>query len=173
MQERAAVLREVMAATGTSQSSLARMSGVRQPSISQFLSGRTSFSEDMLARLLACMGHRSETVRVVEPVEFSRSDRLRWALHRRLAEDLDAESLVLWLPVIDRNLERLARGVQGEPHTGNLRVWERLIREHDVRGLRDAMVGVDERSQQLREVSPFAGVLPQDARAEVIRRLAA
>ena len=57
------VLREVMTESKVSQSELSRMSGVRQPSISQFLSGRIEMSDEMLDRLLSCLGYRLEVVR--------------------------------------------------------------------------------------------------------------
>jgi len=52
-----------MLKTGITQSELSRISGVRQPSISQYLSGRVEMSDDMLDRLLSCMGYRLEVVR--------------------------------------------------------------------------------------------------------------
>ena len=42
------VLREVMRETRTTQSALSRLSGVRQPSISQFLSGKVDLSDGQL-----------------------------------------------------------------------------------------------------------------------------
>jgi plasmid maintenance system antidote protein VapI len=56
------VLREVMLDSGTTQSDLSRLSGVRQPSISGFVSGRVDLSDDQLDRLLSCMGFRLEVV---------------------------------------------------------------------------------------------------------------
>lgn len=50
------VLREVMLETGTTQSELLWVSGVRQPSISGFFSGRVELSDHQLDRLLSCMG---------------------------------------------------------------------------------------------------------------------
>jgi hypothetical protein len=47
-----------MRRTRTTQSELSRLSGVRQPSISQFLSGTVDLSDDQLDRLLSCMGYR-------------------------------------------------------------------------------------------------------------------
>ncbi len=67
------VLREVMTETGVSQSELSRMSGVRQPSISQFLSGRIEMSDELLDRLLSCLGYRLEVVRRPVRVELDRS----------------------------------------------------------------------------------------------------
>jgi plasmid maintenance system antidote protein VapI len=52
-----------MLETGTPQSGLSRISGVREPSNSQLLSGRVEMSDDMLDRLLSCMGYRLEVVR--------------------------------------------------------------------------------------------------------------
>jgi len=63
MTSRSDVLREVMLETGTTQSDLSRLSGVRQPSISGFLSGKVDLSDDQLDRLLSCMGFRLEVVR--------------------------------------------------------------------------------------------------------------
>jgi predicted transcriptional regulator len=63
MTSRSEVLREVMLETDTTQSGLSRLSGVRQPSISGFLSGRVDLSDDQLDRLLSCMGFRLEVVR--------------------------------------------------------------------------------------------------------------
>jgi len=52
------VLRELMLDLGVTQSELSRLSGVRQPSISQFLTGRIEMSDDLLDRLLSCLGYR-------------------------------------------------------------------------------------------------------------------
>lgn len=75
------ILRDVMAATGTSQSQLARVSGVRQPSISQFLSGTIDFSDDQIDRLLSCMGYRLEVSRQAIDADLTRSERRSWSMH--------------------------------------------------------------------------------------------
>jgi predicted transcriptional regulator len=58
MSDTSDVLREVMLEMGTTQSKLSRVSGVRQPSISQFLSGKVDLSDEQLARLLSCPVYR-------------------------------------------------------------------------------------------------------------------
>jgi plasmid maintenance system antidote protein VapI len=63
MPSRGGLLREVMLETSTTQSELSRVSGVHQPSISQFLSGKVELSDEQLDRLLSCMGYRLEVVR--------------------------------------------------------------------------------------------------------------
>jgi transcriptional regulator with XRE-family HTH domain len=157
-----------MRETGTSQSDLSRISGVRQPSISQFLSGRGHLSDDMLDRLLSCMGYRLETVRRPIKQELGRSPERSWKLHRRLTMHLTPESLNQWRPTILRNLQRLRERTRWQPHQRNLERWQRLIDEGDLSTLRRVMTGLDTDSVQMREVSPLGGLLPQTERSEVL-----
>lgn len=157
-----------MRETGISQSDLSRISGVRQPSISQFLSGRGHLSDDMLDRLLSCMGYRLETVRRPIKQELGRSPERSWKLHRRLTMHLTPESLNQWRPTILRNLQRLRERTRGQPHQRNLERWQRLIDEGDLSTLRRVMTGLDTDSVQMREVSPLGGLLPQTERSEVL-----
>lgn len=163
------VLREAMAETHVSQSELSRLSGVRQPSISQFLSGRIEMSDEMLDRLLSCLGYRLEVVRRSVRVELDRSHLRSWSLHRQLATHLDPNALDGWVPTVHRNLERLRSTAQGEPHVSNLDRWERLIEQRDVPGLRLVMTGLDTDSVQMREVSPLGGLMSQEERAKVLQ----
>ena len=168
MSDRSDVLRGVMLETGITQSELSRISGVRQPSISQFLSGRVEMSDDMLDRLLLCMGFRLEVLqRPVRP-ELSRSSERSWRLHRRLSTHLTPETLEEWRPTILRNLERLRGSVQGQPHVRNLGRWQKLVRDGDVPGLRHVMTGLDSDSMEMREISPMGGLMSQDERSEVL-----
>ncbi len=162
------VLRDVMTGTGVSQSELSRMSGVRQPSISQFLSGRIEMSDEMLDRLLSCLGYRLEVVRRPIRVELDRSHLRSWRLHRQLTTHLEPDALEGWVPTIQRNVERLRRSVQGEPHVSNLDRWEVLVQQRDLPGLRRVMTGLDTDSVQMREVSPLGGLLPQAERSKVL-----
>jgi transcriptional regulator with XRE-family HTH domain len=104
---RGELLREVMRETRTTQSELSRLSGVRQPSISQFLSGTVELSDDQLDRLLSCMGYRLQVTRRPVVPELTRSERRSWRLHCRLSVRLTPASLQEWRPVIERNLGRL------------------------------------------------------------------
>ena len=162
------MLREVMLETGITQSELSRISGVRQPSISQFLSGRVEMSDDMLDRLLSCMGYRLEVVRRPVRRELNRSSERSWQLHRRLSTHLTPETLDQWRPTILRNLKRLRGSVQGQPHLRNLDRWQQLVRHRDVPGLRHVMTGLDTDSVEMREVSPMGGLMSQDERSEVL-----
>ncbi|HEY7044394.1 MAG TPA: helix-turn-helix transcriptional regulator [Nocardioidaceae bacterium] len=169
MPSRGEVLREVMRETGTTQSELSRVSGVRQPSISQFLSGRTAMSDDMLDRLLSCMGYVLEVVRRPVKHQLGRSPERSWRLHRRLSMDLTPESFDHWREPMLRNIRRLRASMRGQPHLRNLDRWQRLIEEGDISGLRRVMTGLDSDSIQMREVSPMGGLLPQHDRSQVLR----
>ncbi|HET6560777.1 MAG TPA: helix-turn-helix transcriptional regulator [Marmoricola sp.] len=168
MPEQSEILREVMGKTRTTQSRLSRLSGVHQPSISGFLSGRVDMSDQMLDRLLSCMGYQLEVVRRPVRRRMTRSVERSWRLHRQLSTHVSPETLREWKPRIDANLDRLQRSVQGEPHTRDLNRWRTLVGEGDLSGLRRIMTGLDTDSVEMREVSPLGGLLSQDERLQVL-----
>ena len=157
-----------MSETDTTQSELSRVSGVRQPSISQFLSGRGRLSDEMLDRLVSCMGYRLEVIRRPVRQELGRSPKRSWELHRRLSSHLTSETLDEWRPTILRNLTRLREGTRGQPHLRNLERWQRLIDDGDLSGLHRVMTGLDTDSIEMREVSPMRGLLSQQERSETL-----
>jgi transcriptional regulator with XRE-family HTH domain len=167
--DRSYVLREVMLNTGTSQSELSRLSGVRQPSISQFLSGKVRPSDEQLDRLLSCMGYRLEVLRRPVRPDLTRSEWRSWRLHSQLSTHLTRLSLEQWRPTIERNLERLRSTVRGQPHLRNLDRWESLLDSGNVPGLHRILTGLDRDSIEMREVSPVGGLLPNEERLEVLR----
>lgn len=168
MTSRGEVLRTVMSDSGITQSELSRISGVRQPSISQFLSGKVDLSDEQLDRLLSCMGFRLEVVRRPVQPSLNRSERRSWELHRRLSSHLSRSTFEQWRPTIEGNLERLRGRVTGQPHVRHLERWTRLVESHDVLGVQRVLTGLDRESIEMREVSPMGGLLPQDERATVL-----
>lgn len=169
MDARQSILAEVMSSTGTSQTELSRLSGVHQPSISQFLSGKVGLSDDLLDRLLSCMGYRLEVTRQPVAADLTRAERRSWLLHRELAKHLAPEMISKWQPVVEVNLGRLRAGVTGQPHTRNLERWASLIKDGDVEGLQRIFTGVDRDAIDMREVSPMSGLLPEELRLRVLR----
>ncbi len=163
------VLREVMLEMGVTQSELSRLSGVRQPSISQFLSGRIEMSDDLLDRLLCCLGYRLEVTRRPVKPELNRSEQRSWRLHREISRTLDPSTLDQWSPVIQGNVSRLRESTTGQPHSRNLQHWQQLVEHRDVLGLHRVLTGLDRESIQMREVSPMGGLLSQEQRSQVLR----
>lgn len=169
MNDRSEVLRTVMGKTGTTQSELSRLSGVHQPSISQFLSGKVDLSDEQLDRLLSCMGYRLQVSRQPVAPDLTRSERRSWTLHRQLARHLARSTLIQWQPRIEANLQRLRSGVTGQPHVRNLDRWESLLEHGDVLGFHRVLTGLDRASIEMREVSPMSGLLPDDERLHALQ----
>ena len=163
-------MREVMLETSTTQSGLSRLSGVRQPSISGFLSGKVDLSDDQLERLLSCMGFRLEVVRRPVVPKLTRSERRSWQLHRRLSTLLNRQSLAEWRPTLERNLDRLNDRVTGQPHVRNVDRWRQLVNRGDLPSLHRVLTGLDRDSIEMREVSPMSGLLSDAQRREVLER---
>lgn len=126
---------------------------MRQPSISGFLSDKVDISDDMLDRLLSCMGFRLEVVRRPVVPKLTRSERRSWQLHRRLSTLLNRESFQEWRPTLERNLQRRRQ----------------LVDRGDVPGMHRILTGLDRDSIEMREVSPMSGLLPDDQRREVLQ----
>lgn len=171
MSKRGEILREVMSETGTTQSMLSRFSGVRQPSISQFLSGKVDLSDEQLDRLLSCMGYRLEVVRRPTVPELTHAERRSWRLHRQLVPHLDPVVLERWMPRLTTNLARESSSVRGEIHLRNVERWRSLIEARDLPALRRVMTGLGRDAIEMREVSPFGGFLPEDERLAILRDL--
>lgn len=159
-----------MRETRTTQSELSRLSGVRQPSISQFLSHKIDMSDEQVDRLLSCMGYRLEIIRRLIIPDLTRSERRSWQLHRQLSMQLDESMLDEGWPTVRKNLERLGRSVQGQPHERNLQRWKSLVDTRDVPRLRRVLTGLDRDAIEMREVSPLGGLLSDEDRAEVLGR---
>ncbi|HJQ44326.1 MAG TPA: helix-turn-helix transcriptional regulator [Jatrophihabitantaceae bacterium] len=169
--DRGELLRDVMVRTGITQSELSRLSGVHQPSISQLLSGKIDVSDELLDRLLCCMGYRLEVIRRPTAPELTRSERRSWELHRRISTHLTRSTLDEWRPQIRRNLKRLRHSVQGEPHLRNMRRWRSLVESGDVSGMHRVLTGLDRDSIEMREVSPLGGLLSAEERSNVLERV--
>ena len=168
MEQRTQILRTVMEETGTSQSGLSRLTGVHQPSISQFLSGKVDLSDEKLDRLLSSMGYRLEvTWRPVRP-DLNRSETRSWKLHRQISSKLDSSSLQEWKPRLRKNLKQLKSQTQGEPHMRNLRRWGQMIETGDVPNLHRVLTGLYRDSVEMREVTPMQGILSQEERSETL-----
>ena len=168
MSDRSDVLRTVMHQTGTTQSELSRLSGVHQPSISQFLSDKVELSDEQLDRLLSCLGYRLEIIRQPVSPDLTRSERRSWKLHRELARHLTRSALTQWQPTIERNLRRLRSAATGELHVRNLDRWESLVKRGDLGGLHRVLTGLGRDCIEMREVSPMGGLLPEAARLRVL-----
>jgi len=159
-----------MLESGTTQSGLSRVSGVRQPSISGFLSVKVDLSDDQLNRLLSCMGFQPEVLRRPVVPKLTRSERRSWQLHRHLSTLLSRQSFEEWRPTMVSNLDRIEDRVTGQPHGRNPDRWRRLFDSDDLPGLHRVLTGLDRDSIEMREVSPMSGLLHDEQPPEILRR---
>jgi transcriptional regulator with XRE-family HTH domain len=148
------LLRRALTETETSQSQLARISGVFQTNISQFLTGRIEISDVMLARLLGCLGYELEVVYTARRASLSRAQWRSWDAHRRVSETLE-DSLSDRAPEITSRLRALRREHRGTPARALVDRWAAMIRTEDLPALRRVLVGLDTDSLAMREVSPM------------------
>jgi hypothetical protein len=72
--------------------------------------------------------------------------------------------------MLTKNLKRLRSSVQGEPHERNLKRWRTLVESRDLAGMHRVLTGLDRDSIEMREVSPFGGLLSTEERLDVLRQ---
>ena len=153
------MLREV---TERTQAELAEAAGTSQPTIAAYEAGRKSPTLRTVERLAGAVGLEA-TVTFHPPMtrEERRSLRLHRAIARRLEGDPDA--------VLERARETLALMRRVHPEAERLfREWEVLL-DRPVLELIPALTDPSPGARELRQVTPFAGVLTAAERAEVYR----
>lgn len=158
-------VRKLRARAGLTQSELASRAGTSQPTIAAYESGRKSPTLDTLRRLAVSAG--LEMAVDFHP-SLTREERRSLHLHRaiagRLLEDPD--------PVLQQAWRTLERMREGSPvPLPLLSEWEVLLR-HSPEELVEVLTDPRPHARELRQVTPFAGVLSAAERAEVYRAFA-
>jgi transposase len=110
-----------------------------------------------------------EKARDARPHFSRREERVSYELHRAVAEKV-AEDPQVVLSKARTNLQKLAARVRDTYAQGWVAEWEKLITLGDVQQIRDVMLSSDERGIDLRQMTPFAGVLSQEERLVAIHK---
>jgi len=147
------------------QSRLAELAGTSQPTIAAYESGRKVPNLRTLRKLARVVGLEAR-LDFVPPT--TREDRRSLALHeaiaRRLVEDPDR--------VMERARRTLALMTEKHPSAAPLlREWRAILRR-PTSDVVDLLLDPHPRARELRQVTPFAGVLSPAERADVYRRFA-
>lgn len=123
--------------------------------------------EALGAQLILTITNEHDRPGSVAPFE-RREDRVTYELHRAVAKKLvdDPERV---LEVVPANIAMLRQQVRGDLAQQWLDQWETASRG-PVRELIRLMLGEDSNSKDLRQTSPFAGVLTQQERVVAIAR---
>ena len=153
------VLRQVADRT---QAELAEAAGTSQPTIAAYEAGRKSPTLRTVERLAEAAGLEA-TVTFHPPM--TREDRRSLHLHRAIARRLEADPAA----VLERARTNLALMRRDHPGAERLfREWEVLL-DRPVPELVPVLTDPSLGARELRQVTPFAGVLTAAERAEVYR----
>jgi transcriptional regulator with XRE-family HTH domain len=112
-------------------------------------------------------GHADDSMKSSAPFS-RREDRVAFELHRAVAQKLIDDPQAV-LAVVPENIEKLRRRVLGDLGQQWLEQWQSASRG-PVWELIHLMLGEDDNSMELRQNSPFLGVLSQDERLRAIER---
>ncbi len=144
------------------QAELARVAGTSQPTIAAYESGRKSPTLQTLTRMARATG--------LDPVvsfvpALTREDRRSLALHRAIADRLIEEPR----GVLERANRNLTLMWDRNSHARDLLAeWRELLSE-PIEAIVDAMLDPGLRGRDLRQVTPFAGVLSASERTKAYR----
>lgn len=156
--------------TGLSQRALAEQAGTSQPTVAAYESGRVSPGLTTLDRLLTACGHRLAVVSGTEASRWTRVEEKSLAIHRRIAGRLLQQPQPT-LRTAGANLRRLREADRGHSVRW-LDQWEVLL-DQPIDEIVVAMLARTQEGIDLRQMTPFAGVLTDVERNQAIRGVGA
>jgi transcriptional regulator with XRE-family HTH domain len=155
-------IRKLRKEAGVTQRALAEAAGTSQPTIAAYEGGRKSPTLETVRRLANAVGLEM-TVEYHPPL--TREERRSLALHEAIAERVHKDPE----PVLRRARKSLARMKEANPGAAPLlREWEILL-DRPLQDLLPVLTDQSPRGRELRQVTPFAGVLSAADRAAVYR----
>lgn len=164
-----ALVHEARTRAGLSQRGLAALAGTSGPTIAAYESGNREPRLSTLARLVGATG----TELVVELDDgMTRSDRRSLALHAAIAQRLATDPDRV-LQLARRNLKTLRRTASTRGAYRLLDEWTELITDGDIVAITRVLRDTSERARDLRQMTPFAGVLNDSERTSVLAAAAA
>ena len=159
---------------GLSQRELAARAGTSGATVAAYERGTKEPRLSTLLRLLSAAGMRLELS--YAPVlssangDLTREDRRSLALHRVIAARFARDPRAVSTKAV-RNLKVMRRADDGSAAPW-LEEWERLLKG-PVSAVIEVLVSHDQRARDLRQVTPFAGVLSDEERRAIYRTAAA
>ena len=149
---------------------LSELTGIPQGRISEYINGKHIPTKTNLDLLFGVLGRQVSLEPIVSQPQMGRCELRNWMLHRSLSSLLP-QRFPVWKPKLLDNIDRLLGTNKGGPHIGNIHRWLQMIERDDVDGLRTTMVDPGRDGQEMREVGPFTGLMPQDLREQMMREL--
>lgn len=172
------LIREARIQSGVGVRELARRAGVSPGAVTQWEQSETAgvIRERTLARALDVLGTTPETMRARTAPEFRnrlerREDRVTLELHRAVAMKLIADPDTV-LSKVASEARRIEVNLRGRA-VDDLAEWVALAQTRRLDLLIALMLGTDHKAVNMRQVSPFGGILSDDERMTAIGRATA
>jgi transcriptional regulator with XRE-family HTH domain len=156
-------IRHLRRLAGVTQSRLAELAGTSQPTIAAYESGSKVPNLRTLRRLARALGLE---VRLQFVPGLTREDRRSLALHEAIAR------LLLEDPEAAIRRARKTLDLMMERHPGAaplLTEWDRIL-DRPASEIAEVLIDPGSRARELRQVTPFAGLLSPAQRAETYKR---
>lgn len=154
---------------GLSQHALARAAGTSQPTVAAYEAGRVTPNVDTLARLLDACGYTIDVVPDVDVPRWTRVEERSLSIHRQIAARL-LQDPATTLKRARINLARLQGADVG--HAAQwLDQWDALL-DRPTDQIVTAMLARTQQGIDLRQMTPFAGVLSDAERRKALRSVA-
>jgi transcriptional regulator with XRE-family HTH domain len=166
----AALLFAVRTEAGLSQRELAELAGTSGPTVAAYELGTKQPRLSTLARLVEAAGMRLEwryepKGRALQGLALTREERRSLAIHRAVAAKLVADPVGV-VAHARKNLSAMRRGNEDGGADVWFVEWERRLNGPLV-GVIEALVSHAEHARDLRQVTPFAGVLSDEERRAI------
>lgn len=159
-------LRRSRLAVGLSQLQLAAAAGTSQPTVAAYEAGRVVPNADTLERLLKACDHVIEIVPTSHPVRWTRVEERSLAIHRLVAARL-LDDPVATLRKARKNLDTMRRVDSGHSDRW-FDEWDDVL-QRPVDVIVTTMLARTQNGIDLRQVTPFAGVLSDAERRRALR----
>lgn len=159
-------LRRCRNSAGLSQQALADAAGTSQPTVAAYEAGRVTPNTDTLVRLLEACGFAIDVVPDVEAPRWTRTEEKSLAVHRQIAARLLSDP-VSTLHKARINLDRLRDADRGNA-SGWLDDWTELL-DRPSDEIVTAMLARTQHAINLRQRTPFAGVLSEAERRKALQ----
>ena len=158
-------LRLLRRRAGVTQSRLAELAGTSQPTIAAYESGSKVPNLRTLRKLARALGLEA---RLQFVPAMTREDRRSLALHEAIAQRLIEDPV----PVLKRARKTLDLMMERHPGAAPLLIaWDAIL-YRPVSEIEDVLLDPRPKARDLRQVTPFAGVLTPAERAEIYRHFA-
>jgi len=158
-------VRNLRSLAEVTQAELARAAGTSQPTVAAYETGSKSPRLSTVERLATSVGKEAVVV-FVAPL--TREDRQSLALHRAIAKQLQRDPEPV-LQAAEKNLERMSKQ---HPHAHELLDEWRHILARPIESIIETMNDPSVHARDLRQVTPFAGVISAAERTAAYTRFA-